>query len=95
MRNFKKLLKFFPNNSWHLWQSRFASVTLIIFFIALPYQISKGCGPFELEFEGYSFLNPNIVNTKAEYARYGLAPCDQVTVLSQIIAAPKPLTPKK
>ncbi len=48
------------------------SILFILLFLALPYQISKGCGPFELKFEGYSFLNPKIVNTNATYAQYFL-----------------------
>jgi len=44
----------------------------ILLFLALPYQISQGCGPYDLKFEGYSFLNTKIVNTNATYAQYFL-----------------------
>ncbi|HFB99586.1 MAG TPA: hypothetical protein ENJ53_02165 [Phaeodactylibacter sp.] len=37
-----------------------------------PLKATSFCGPLELEFEGYSFINPEIVNTKATYAPYFL-----------------------
>jgi len=46
----------------------------VIFFIStfIPYQVSQGCGPHSIPFEGYSFINPNIVNTEATYAPFFL-----------------------
>ena len=46
----------------------------IIFFssVFFPYQISQGCGPYTFPFEGYSFINSNIVNTEATYAPFFL-----------------------
>jgi len=40
--------------------------------MTLPKSISKGCGPAPLEYEGYTFINPNIVNRAATYAPYFL-----------------------
>ncbi len=62
LRNFVKLLK----------SQILVRYSIFIFLLVLPFQISKGCGPFHLTFEGYSFINPNIVNTKATYAPYFL-----------------------
>ena len=46
----------------------------VIFFVSifLPYHISHGFGPSNCGFRGYSFLNENIVNTKAAFAPYFL-----------------------
>ena len=53
-------------------KSSLQNLLLAIFIFGVPFQISQGCGPYELQFEGYSFINPNIVNTKATYAPYFL-----------------------
>ena len=58
--------------SLKLFRTSLAKTTFIFFFLTLPYHISIGCGPYDIQFEGYSFINPNIVNTEAEYARYFL-----------------------
>lgn len=69
MKNLKQLL--LPLN-----ESQIQSVSLryyiFIFLLVIPFHISKGCGPYHLTFEGYSFMNPNIVNTNATYAPYFL-----------------------
>ena len=69
MKNLKQLLV-------RLNESQIFSVSvrysIFIFLLIIPFQISKGCGPYHLTFEGYSFMNPNIVNTKATYAPYFL-----------------------
>jgi hypothetical protein len=39
---------------------------LICFGVSLPFSISKGCGPYDLGFRGYSFINPEIIDLKAE-----------------------------
>ncbi len=48
------------------------STFLITLCLCLPLQVSKGCGPLQLVFEGYTFINPKIVNTEATYAPYFL-----------------------
>lgn len=74
MRIFKQLLKNFTSQvfCYSIFKKEYKFLLSLIILLSLPYQISKGCGPYELEFEGYSFINPNIVNTKATYARYFL-----------------------
>ncbi len=62
---FEKTRHALPLRSW-------PQYLIIIFLLVLPFQISKGCGPYHLTFEGYSFMNPNIVNTNATYAPYFL-----------------------
>ncbi len=41
-----------------------------IFVFVLPHHFVQSCGPSEIEFYGYSFINPKLVNTKADYAPY-------------------------
>ena len=41
---------------------------LLLFFA--PTKISKGCGPYNYGFYGYSFLNPKIINLDAKYVSY-------------------------
>jgi len=43
--------------------------SLLILLLA-PTKISKGCGPYDYGFYGYSFLNPKIINLEARYASY-------------------------
>lgn len=40
-----------------------------LFFLA-PASISKGCGPYDTSFYGYSFLNPKIINLGSKNASY-------------------------
>ncbi|MFK8007065.1 MAG: hypothetical protein AB8H03_11860, partial [Saprospiraceae bacterium] len=73
METLKKLLmllnEYRISNIKSLFDIRYS---IFIFFLILPFQISLGCGPYHLTFEGYTFMNPNIVNTKATYAPYFL-----------------------
>ncbi|MCH2081026.1 MAG: hypothetical protein MK226_01485 [Saprospiraceae bacterium] len=46
---------------------------LICFGISLPFSISKGCGPYDLGFRGYSFIYPEIIDLKAEGAPFFLS----------------------
>jgi len=45
---------------------------LLLFFclLIIPIQISKSCGPNDLGFYGYSFLNPKIIDLDSKYAAY-------------------------
>ncbi len=38
--------------------------------IVSPLKISKGCGPYDTGFSGYSFINPAIADRESEYAPY-------------------------
>lgn len=62
METLKKLLIYLDNIRY----------SLFFFLLILPFQISKGCGPYHLTFEGYTFLNPNIVDNNATFAPYFL-----------------------
>ena len=62
METLKKLLIYLNNIRY----------SLFFFLLILPFQISKGCGPYHLTFEGYTFLNPNIVDNNATFAPYFL-----------------------
>ena len=62
METLKKLLIYLSNIRY----------SLFFFLLILPFQISKGCGPYHLTFEGYTFLNPNIVDNNATFAPYFL-----------------------
>lgn len=39
-------------------------------FLLIPNPISKACGPSDYGFYGYSFINPKIVNTEANFAPF-------------------------
>ena len=41
-----------------------------LLFLLAPAQISKGCGPYDTSFYGYSFLNPKIINLGSKNASY-------------------------
>ncbi|MEM6321821.1 MAG: hypothetical protein AAF960_29440 [Bacteroidota bacterium] len=41
-----------------------------LLLVFLPAKISKGCGPYEPTFSGYSFLNPNIIDLNTSKAPY-------------------------
>lgn len=43
---------------------------LVLFLLLAPNKISKGCGPYDYGFYGYSFLNPRILNLEAKYLSY-------------------------
>jgi len=43
---------------------------LFLFLLIVPIQIAQSCGPNDLGFYGYSFLNPKIVNLDSKYAAY-------------------------
>lgn len=62
----------FLNDDFVLSLRSWTKFSIFLFLLILPFQISKGCGPYHLTFEGYTFMNPNIVNTKATYAPYFL-----------------------
>ncbi len=47
-------------------------LSLFLLIGMLPTRISKGCGPGDFRFHGYSFLNPGIINAKAAYAPFFL-----------------------
>ena len=50
--------------------SRIFTVVFINFFLLLlPIRIAMGCGP-ELFFDGYSFINPNIIDQESTFAPY-------------------------
>ncbi|MEM6965814.1 MAG: hypothetical protein AAF573_13685 [Bacteroidota bacterium] len=50
---------------------KFSIAFTLALFLFLPYQISIGCGPSsQYQFEGYTFINPQIINQDATYARY-------------------------
>jgi hypothetical protein len=46
------------------------NILLLFACLLLPSKISKGCGPYDYSFYGYSFLNPNIIDLKAPTAAY-------------------------
>lgn len=63
-----KICKPFSNN----WQNSILSVLFsVVFLIALisPMRIAKGCGPI-LEFRGYTFIQPEIINMQAAFAPF-------------------------
>ncbi len=43
---------------------------LSLFFFLIPNHLSKGCGPYDTSFYGYSFLNPKIINLGSKNASY-------------------------
>ncbi len=47
----------------------FTVVFINFLFLLLPIRIAIGCGP-QLFFDGYSFINPNIIDQKSAYAPY-------------------------
>ncbi len=46
------------------------STFCFLLLLCLPTKISKGCGPYDRSFYGYTFLNPKIVDLDAPKARY-------------------------
>ena len=46
------------------------SISCFLATLLVPIKISKGCGPYDNSFYGYSFLNPNIVDLEAPKASY-------------------------
>ena len=48
----------------------YISILSILVLLLAPTKISKGCGPYDYGFYGYSFLNPKIINLDAKYATY-------------------------
>ena len=46
------------------------SICVFLALIFLPTKISKGCGPQDFAFYGYTFLNPNIIDLEAPKAPY-------------------------
>lgn len=45
---------------------------IVVCFCAIPSKISKGCGIVKQNFDGYTFLNPLIINNTAPYAPFFL-----------------------
>ena len=46
------------------------SFLLFLSFLLLPTKISKGCGPIQVGFKGYSFLNTELIDKEASYAPF-------------------------
>ena len=57
---------------YNLKKNLLISIGFISFLIVLlfPTKISKGCGPYDRSFYGYSFLNPKIIDLEAPKAPY-------------------------
>ncbi len=51
---------------------KIASIVLMITIISLPYQISKGCGPIDYSFKGYSFFDTDLVKTGSPFTDFFL-----------------------
>ena len=49
-------------------KNKYLLLLAILFFAPVP--ISKGCGPYDTSFYGYSFLNPKIINLGSKNASY-------------------------
>jgi hypothetical protein len=50
----------------------FVRIFFLLFLWILPFKISEACGPYDLSFSGYSFVNPNILNQGDKAAPYFL-----------------------
>ncbi len=52
---------------------RFRYHSLLLLTLSFPATISIGCGPVDLSFRGYSFINPNILDLSSEGAAFFLS----------------------
>ena len=48
------------------------SFFLIIAIVSIPNQISKGCGPIDYDFKGYSFFDTDLVRTGSPFTDFFL-----------------------
>lgn len=74
MKNWRQLVERFSNESplgFLCKPMKLGLLTLLFFFLS-PYKVSKGCGPIDRSFRGYSFINPQIIQSRIAFAPFFL-----------------------